>query len=111
MVPLLPLLVSAINGFFWTENFSNKIVNTVALNGDGIVVLRPALEAVREFPRFLLRGEPHRFPKGVLRLDRVAGDFRAGFDLRMTQLTVVRVLVSPVVGFLFTSIRPVTMAQ
>jgi NADH-quinone oxidoreductase subunit L len=96
IIPLLPLLGAAVNGFFGLK-WPNKIVNTVALSSTGISFVC-ALEAVREFVTYVA-------PTGqIFRKEFfdwiVAGDFRAGFDLQMDQLTVVMVLVVTGVGFL-----------
>ncbi|HXL21919.1 MAG TPA: NADH-quinone oxidoreductase subunit L [Candidatus Dormibacteraeota bacterium] len=93
IIPLLPLLGSAINGLFG-KNWPNKIVNTVAVGSTGLSFL-VALEAVREFfaqGQQLVRKE---YFDWIL-----AGDFRAGFDLQMDQLTVVMLLVVTGVGWL-----------
>ena len=96
IIPLLPLLGAAINGLFGLK-WPNKIVNTVALGSTGLSFVC-AVEAVREFITFVA-------PTGqVFRKEFfdwiVAGNFRAGFDLQMDQLTVVMVLVVTGVGFL-----------
>jgi len=96
IIPLLPLLGAAINGLFGLK-FSNKAVNTVALAATGLSFLA-AVEAVREFVTNVA-------PTGqIFRKEFfdwiVAGNFRAGFDLQMDQLTVVMVLVVTGVGFL-----------
>src|SRR5712675_1222889 len=93
VVPLLPLLGSAVNGLFGAK-WPNKIVTGVAIGSTGLSFLG-ALEAVREFfesGQVLFRKE---FFDWI-----VAGNFRAGFDLQMDQLTVVMVLVVTGVGFL-----------
>ncbi len=93
IIPLLPLLGSAINGLFG-EKWPNKIVNWVALSSTGLS-FACALEAVREF-----------FASGQALFHKefftwiAAGNFRAGFDLQMDQLTVVMVLVVTGVGWL-----------
>ena len=96
IIPLLPLLGAAVNGFFGLK-WPNKIVNTIALCSTGIS-FACALEAVREFLTYVA-------PTGqIFRKEFfdwiVAGNFRAGFDLQMDQLTVVMVLVVTGVGFL-----------
>jgi NADH-quinone oxidoreductase subunit L len=100
IILLLPLLGSAINGFFGAK-WPNKIVNTIALSATGLSFLS-ALEAVREFVTYVA-------PTGqVFRKEffdwiytgASAGNFRVGFDLQMDQLTVVMVLVVTGVGFL-----------
>ena len=93
IVPLLPLLGSAINGLLGAK-WPNKVVNTVALSSTGLS-FACALEAVREF--FVNNQQVFRkeFFDWI-----IAGNFRAGFDLQMDQLTVVMVLVVTGVGFL-----------
>lgn len=97
IVPLLPLLGAAINGIFGGIlglKLSNRTVNTVALSATGLSFLG-AVEAVREF-----------FDSGQVLFHKefftwiAAGNFRAGFDLQMDQLTVVMVMVVTGVGFL-----------
>jgi NADH-quinone oxidoreductase subunit L len=93
IIPLLPLLGSAVNGLFGAK-WPNKIVNGVAIGSTGLSFLC-ALEAVREFfesGQVLFRKE---FFTWI-----AAGNFRAGFDLQMDQLTVVMVLVVTGVGWL-----------
>jgi len=96
IIPLLPLLGAGVNGFFGLK-WPNSIVNTVALSSTGLS-FACALEAVREFLTYVA-------PTGqIFRKEFfdwiVAGNFRAGFDLQMDQLTVVMVLVVTGVGFL-----------
>jgi NADH-quinone oxidoreductase subunit L len=93
IIPLLPLLGSAINGLFGAK-WSKAIVNGVALGSTGISFLC-AVEAVREF----LAGGSQPFRKEFFDWI-VAGNFRAGFDLQLDQLTVVMLLVVTGVGFL-----------
>jgi len=93
IIPLLPLLGSATNGLFGAK-WPNKIVNWVALGSTGLSFAF-ALEAVREFfdsGQVLFRKE---FFTWI-----AAGNFRAGFDLQMDQLTVVMMLVVTGVGWL-----------
>jgi NADH-quinone oxidoreductase subunit L len=93
IIPLLPLLGSAVNGLFGAK-WPNKLVNWVALGSTGLSFAF-ALEAVREFfdsGQVLFRKE---FFAWI-----AAGNFRAGFDLQMDQLTVVMVLVVTGVGWL-----------
>jgi NADH-quinone oxidoreductase subunit L len=97
IVPLLPLLGSAVNGFFGAK-WPNKIVNSVAIGSTGLSFLG-ALEAVREFfdgGQVLFRKEFFTW----IAAGNAAGNFRAGFDLQMDQLTVVMVLVVTGVGWL-----------
>jgi NADH-quinone oxidoreductase subunit L len=93
IIPLLPLLGSAVNGLFGAK-WPNKIVNGMAIGSTGLSFLC-SLEAVREF-----------FESGQVLFHKefftwiAAGNFRAGFDLQMDQLTVVMVLVVTGVGWL-----------
>jgi len=93
IIPLLPLLGSAINGLFG-KGWPNKTVNMVALGSTGLSFAF-AVEAVREF--FGNGQQPFRkeFFDWI-----VAGNFRAGFDLQLDQLTVVMLMVVTGVGFL-----------
>ncbi|HKV61454.1 MAG TPA: NADH-quinone oxidoreductase subunit L [Candidatus Acidoferrum sp.] len=93
IVPLLPLLGSAVNGLFGAK-WPNKIVNSVAIGSTGLSFLG-ALEAVREF----FDGGQALFHKEFFTWI-AAGNFRAGFDLQMDQLTVVMLLVVTGVGWL-----------
>jgi len=93
IIPLLPLLGSAINGLFGAK-WSKAVVNSVALGSTGVSFLC-AVEAVREF----LAGGSQPFRKEFFDWI-VAGSFRAGFDLQLDQLTVVMLLVVTGVGFL-----------
>ncbi|HKE34222.1 MAG TPA: NADH-quinone oxidoreductase subunit L [Candidatus Acidoferrum sp.] len=93
IIPLLPLLGSAINGLLGAKG-PNKFVTAVAITSTGLSFLC-ALEAVREF-----------FASGQALFHKefftwiTAGNFRAGFDLQMDQLTVVMLLVVTGVGWL-----------
>ncbi|MGH9865427.1 MAG: NADH-quinone oxidoreductase subunit L [Candidatus Acidiferrales bacterium] len=93
IIPLLPLLGSATNGLLGGK-WPNKIVNSVALGATGLSFVC-ALEAVREF-----------FASGQTPVRKeyfdwiIAGNFRAGFDLQVDQLTVVMLMVVTGVGFL-----------
>ena len=93
IIPLLPLLGSAINGLLGAK-WPNRFVTGVALGSTGLS-FACALEAVREF--FASGQAPFRkeFFDWI-----IAGNFRAGFDLQLDQLTVVMVLVVTGVGFL-----------
>jgi len=96
IVPLLPLLGSAINGFFGAK-WPNKYVTATAITSTGFSFLC-ALEAVREFFEYFAQNrQPFRkeFFTWI-----TAGNFRAGFDLQMDQLTVVMLLVVTGVGWL-----------
>jgi NADH-quinone oxidoreductase subunit L len=93
IVPMLPLLGAAANGLFGAK-WPNKIVNSVAIGSTGLSFLC-AMEAVREF----FDGGQVLFRKEFFTWI-AAGNFRAGFDLQMDQLTVVMVLVVTGVGWL-----------
>jgi NADH-quinone oxidoreductase subunit L len=92
VIPLMPLLGSAINGLFGAK-WPKGVVNSVALGSTGISFLC-AIEAVREF----MAGGQQPFRKEFFDWI-VAGTFRAGFDLQLDQLTVVMLLVVTGVGF------------
>ncbi|MGB7435239.1 MAG: NADH-quinone oxidoreductase subunit L [Candidatus Acidiferrum sp.] len=96
IIPLLPLLGSAINGLLGWK-WPNNVVNSVALTATGLS-FACALEAVREFLPYY-DANHHAFVKPFFDWI-VAGTFRAGFDLAFDQLTVVMVLVVTGVGFL-----------
>ncbi len=93
IVPLLPLLGSAVNGLLGAQ-WPNKYIIITAISSTGLAFLC-ALEAVREF-----------FDSGQVLFHKeyftwmAAGNFRAGFDLQLDQLTVVMVLVVTGVGWL-----------
>jgi NADH-quinone oxidoreductase subunit L len=96
IIPLLPLLGSAINGLLGA-NWSKPLVNSVALGSTGLS-FACALEAVREFLDYFAQNhQPYvkQFFDWI-----VAGNFRAGFDLQLDPLTVVMLLVVTGVGFL-----------
>jgi len=94
IVPLLPLLGSAVNGLFGAK-WPNKYVTATAITSTGLSFLC-ALEAVREF---VLERHSEFFHKEFFTWI-TAGNFRAGFDLQMDQLTVVMLLVVTGVGWL-----------
>jgi len=95
IIPLLPLLGSAINGLFG-KNWPNKVVNAVAVGSTGLA-FACALEAVREFSQL----PPDQIPFVKQFFTWIAaGTFRAGFDLQVDQLTVVMLLVVTGVGWL-----------
>jgi len=93
IIPLLPLLGSAINGLLG-KDWPKSTVNSVALGSTGLSFLC-ALEAVREFVAGGLQPFRREFVDWI-----VAGNFRAGLDLQLDQLTVVMLLVVTGVGFL-----------
>jgi len=95
IIPLLPLLGSAVNGMLGGK-WPNKIVNSVALGATGLSFLA-AVEAVREFTQL----SPEQIPWIQKYFTWIAaGTFRAGFDLQIDQLTVVMLMVVTGVGFL-----------
>jgi NADH-quinone oxidoreductase subunit L len=95
IIPLLPLLGSAINGLLGRK-WPNKIVNYVAVGSTGLSFLS-ALEAVREFSQL----PPDQIPFVKQFFTWIAaGNLRAGFDLQIDQLTVVMLLVVTGVGWL-----------
>ena len=96
IIPLLPLLGSAINGLLGMK-WPNKTVNIVALGSTGLSFVC-ALEAVREFLGYY-EAKHQAFVKPFFDWI-VAGNFRAGFDLQFDQLTAVMVLVVTGVGFI-----------
>ena len=96
IIPLLPLLGSAINGLFGGK-WSKALVNTVALGSTGLS-FACALEAVREFLDYFAQNH-QPFVKPFFDWI-VAGRFRAGFDLQLDHLTVIMLLVVTGVGFL-----------
>ncbi|HKW34901.1 MAG TPA: NADH-quinone oxidoreductase subunit L [Candidatus Acidoferrum sp.] len=93
IVPLLPLLGSAINGLFGAK-WPNKYVTATAITSTGLSFLC-ALEAVREF----FESRQALFHKEFFTWI-TAGNFRASFDLQVDQLTVVMLLVVTGVGWL-----------
>src|SRR5712672_1641282 len=95
IIPALPLLGSALNGLLGSK-WPNKVVSAIAVGSAGLAFLA-ALEAVREFTQL----SPEQIPWVKQFFDWiVAGNFRAGFDLQMDQLTVVMVMVVTGDGFL-----------
>jgi NADH-quinone oxidoreductase subunit L len=100
IIPLLPLLGSAINGLLGAK-WPNKLVNSVALGATGLSFVC-ALEAVREFFDSGQAFVHKQYFDWIIVPDLVHGGslFRAGFDLQMDQLTVVMLMVVTGVGFL-----------
>jgi NADH-quinone oxidoreductase subunit L len=96
IIPLLPLLGSAVNGLFGAK-WPNKIITSVAIGSTGLSFAF-ALEAVREFFEYFAQNN-QTFHKAFFTWIE-AGNFRAGFDLQMDQLTVVMLLVVTGVGWL-----------
>src|SRR5258705_26561 len=96
IIPLLPLLGSAINGLFGAK-WSKAIVNSVALGSTGVSFLC-AVEAVREFLGYYEAN--HKAWVKPFFPWIIAGEFRVGFDLQIDRLTVVMLLVVTGVGWL-----------
>jgi NADH-quinone oxidoreductase subunit L len=96
IIPLLPLLGSAINGIFgW--NWSKSTINAVALGSTGLSFLC-AIEAVREFLAYF--AQYHQpFTKHFVDWIVAYKDLTIGLDLQIDQLTVVMLLVVTGVGF------------
>src|SRR6266702_398361 len=95
IIPLLPLLGSAINGLFGAK-WPNRIVTWVAISSTGLSFLG-ALETLREF---FLRA-PAQIPWVKQYFTWIAaGNCRAGFDLQIDPLTVVMLMVVTGVGWL-----------
>jgi len=96
IIPLLPLLGSAINGIFgW--NWPKSTVNAVALGSTGLSFLC-AIEAVREFLDYF--AQYHQpFTKHFVDWIVAYKDLTIGLDLQIDQLTVVMLLVVTGVGF------------
>ena len=97
IIPLLPLVGSAINGIFgW--NWPKSTVNAVALGSTGLSFIC-AIEAVREFLDYY--AQYHQpFSKHFVDWIVAYKDLTIGFDLQIDQLTVVMLLVVTGVGFL-----------
>jgi NADH-quinone oxidoreductase subunit L len=97
IIPLLPLVGSAINGIFgW--NWSTSTINAVALGSTGLSFLC-AIEAVREFLDYY--AQYHQpFTKHFVDWIVAYKDLTIGFDLQIDHLTVVMLLVVTGVGFL-----------
>ena len=95
IIPLLPLLGSAINGLFGAK-WPNRIVTLVVISSTGLSFLG-ALETLREF--FLLSSAQIPWVKQYFTWI-AAGNFRAGFALQIDQLTVVMLMVVTGVGWL-----------
>ena len=97
IIPLLPLVGSAINGILgW--NWSKTSINAVALGSTGLSFLC-AIEAVREFLDYF--AQYHQpFTKHFVDWIVAYKDLTIGFDLQIDHLTVVMLLVVTGVGFL-----------
>src|SRR5208282_4718300 len=95
IIPALPLLGAAVNGFFG-RRFDQKTVNAVAVGSTTLAFLA-TLSLVWEFVRLAPEKIPYfysYFPWIV------AGGFQVDFALQVDQLTVVMLLVVTGVGWL-----------
>jgi len=97
IIPLLPLLGSAINGLLGSK-WSKRLVNSVALGSTGLSFIC-AVEAVREFLGYY-EANHKAWVKPFFDWIMAYNDLRIGFDLQVDQLTVVMLLVVTGVGFL-----------
>jgi NADH-quinone oxidoreductase subunit L len=95
IIPLLPLLGCAVNGLLGSK-WPNKTVTWVAIGSTGLS-FAAAVEAVREF--FQLRADQIPWVQHYFTW-LAAGNFRAGFDLQIDQLTVVMLMVVTGVGWI-----------
>jgi len=108
IIPLLPLLGSAINGIFgW--NWPKSTIHSIALGSTGLSFLC-AIEAVREFLDFYAQNH-QPFTKHFVDWIVAYKDLTIGFDLEIDQLTVVMLLVVTGVGFLIHIYSTGYMAQ
>jgi NADH-quinone oxidoreductase subunit L len=98
IIPALPLLGAAINGLagMFLLRWPNKAVSAVALASTGLS-FAAVLELVREFVYFI--PQPLPCVKQYFTW-MTAGNFRAGFELQVDQLTIVMLLVVTGVGWL-----------
>jgi len=95
IIPLLPLLGAAVNGLLG-KHWPRRVINAVALGTTGLS-FAATLELVREFRHL----SPDQVPWVQSYFTwMVAGNFRAGFDLQVDQLTVVMLLVVTGVGWI-----------
>ncbi|HEV3421189.1 MAG TPA: NADH-quinone oxidoreductase subunit L [Candidatus Acidoferrum sp.] len=97
IIPLLPLLGSAINGLFGAK-WPKSTLNSVALGSTGISFLC-AIEAVREFLAYY-EANHVAYVKHFINWIVAYNDLTIGFDLQIDHLTVVMLLVVTGVGFL-----------
>jgi len=97
IIPLLPLLGSAINGLFGAK-WSKSRVNIFALGSTGLSFLC-AVEAVREFLAYY-DATHQAFVKHFVNWIVAYKDLTIGLDLQIDHLTVVMLMVVTGVGFL-----------
>src|SRR3989449_1392220 len=95
VIPALPLLGAAVNGLFGRK-WPNNIVSAVGVGSTGLSFLA-SLEIMREFRRLPAEEIPwmRQYFTWI-----TAGNFRAGFDLQVDQLTIVMLMVVTGVGWL-----------
>src|SRR6266581_8633406 len=95
VIPALPLLGAAVNGLFGRK-WHNNIVSAVAVGSTGLSFLA-SLEIMREFRRLPADQIPwvRQYFTWI-----TAGNFHAGFDLQVDQLTIVMLMVVTGVGWL-----------
>jgi NADH-quinone oxidoreductase subunit L len=95
IIPALPLLGAALNGLFgW--RWPKRATDAVGVGTTGLA-FAAALELIREFSRLPADQVPWVRPYFSW---ITAGNFRAGFDLQVDQLTVVMLLVVTGVGWI-----------
>ena len=95
IIPALPLLGAALNGLFGGR-WPKRAVDAVGVGTTGLA-FAATLELVREF----LRLRPEQIPWTKSYFTWIAaGNFRAGYDLQVDQLTIVMLLVVTGVGWL-----------
>jgi NADH-quinone oxidoreductase subunit L len=97
IIPLLPLLGSAINGLFG-KDWPKSTVNAVALGSTGLS-FACALEAVREFLAYY-DANHQAFVKHFVDWIVAYDDLRISLNMQMDHLTVVMLLIVTGVGFL-----------
>ncbi|MBI3668592.1 MAG: NADH-quinone oxidoreductase subunit L [Acidobacteria bacterium] len=95
IIPALPLLGAALNGLFGAR-WSKREIDAVGVGTAGLA-FAAALELIREFSRLPADQIPWVKPYFSW---IIAGNFRAGFDLQIDQLTVVMLLVVTGVGWI-----------
>src|SRR5881396_3502900 len=95
VIPALPLLGAAVNGLFGRK-WPNNIVSAVGVGSTGLSFLA-SLEIMREFRRLPAEQIPwmRQYFTWI-----TAGNFRAGLDLQVDQLTIVMLMVVTGVGWL-----------
>ncbi len=106
IIPALPLLGAAVNGLFGRA-WPKRRVDLVAVGSTGLS-FAAALELFREFSLL----SPDRIPWVKPYFTWItAGNFRAGFDLQVDQLTIVMLMVVTGVGWLIHIYSTGYMAQ